>query len=258
MTMERPLSGPIGEHKYTVMCGWAEVPHLDAAMQKSLLDTCEPHLRAARTQGIPSMGAGAVYPVTTDEISVEPFAIPSHWPRMYAMDVGWRRTAALWLAQDPDTGLMYAYAEHYRGRAIPMVHAQAIKGRGDWIPGTIDPASRTSSQKDGEQLLYLYQNQGLKLTPAINAVEAGIHSVWTMLQTGQLKLFSTLVNTFAEMRMYRRELDDKGKGKIVKKNDHLMDCLRYGVVMFHALAITKPVFKGSFGSSEPADSTAGY
>jgi hypothetical protein len=258
MTMEKPISGPVGLHKYTVMAGWGDVPHLDEATKAALYETCEPHLRDARTRGIPSMGAGAVYPVTMDEIGYDPFPIPSHWKRMYAMDVGWRRTAALWFAQDPETSVKYVYAEHYRGRALPIVHADAIKSRGVWIPGVIDPASRTSSQADGKKLLYLYQNAGLILTPAVNAVEAGLYEVWTEMQTGQLKISRALANFWAELRMYRRELDENQKGKIVKINDHLMDCLRYGTVMFDAVAIPRPVIGGPSTAWEPADKTAGY
>lgn len=261
MPME-PISGPVGDYRYTVMAGWDDVPHLSDETKRGLYATCEPHLREARSKGIPSMGAGAVYPIDPDEISYEPFPIPPHWKRLYAMDVGWRRTAAIWIAQDPDTGIKYCYAEHYRGRALPVVHAEAIKARGAWIPGVIDPASRTSSQADGKKLLITYQNTGLKLTPAVNAVEAGIYTVWTDMVTGQL-LFSTgLTNFWAELRMYRRVLekgeDKEDKGKIVKKNDHLMDCVRYGDVMFDTVAIQRPVLNHHGEAWAPADSVAGY
>jgi hypothetical protein len=43
------------------------------------------------------------------------------------------------------------------------------------------------------------------------------------MQTGQLKIFNTLVYTLKELRLYRRDV----KGKIVKSNDHLMDDMRY-------------------------------
>jgi hypothetical protein len=43
------------------------------------------------------------------------------------------------------------------------------------------------------------------------------------LSIGRTKVFSTLQNFFAEYRLYRRDEN----GKIVKKKDHLMDCMRY-------------------------------
>ena len=69
---------------------------------------------------------------------------------------------------------------------------------------------------------------GLHLGPAENAVEAGITEVWNLLVSGQLKVMARLTNWFREFRKYHR--DDKGSGKIVKRDDHLMDATRYLIV----------------------------
>lgn len=213
----------VSESRYLVQAGWDDVPHLDEKTKKELLDSTLPHLRDARSKGIPSLGAGAIYPIPESEILVAPFAIPAHWPRGYAMDVGWNRTAALWGAYDRSTDCVFLYTEHYRGQAEPSVHAAAIRARGEWIPGKIDPASRGRSQKDGAQLLQMYQDLGLSLDPADNGVETGLYAVWERLSTGRMKVFSTLQNWLAEYRLYRRD----EKGKIVKEFDHLMDATRY-------------------------------
>lgn len=240
--------------RYMVQAGWDDVPHLDEKTKRELLEATPPHLRDARSRGDPSMGSGAIYPVPLSEIEVKPFQIPAYWPKAYALDVGWNRTAALWGAKDPATSVLYLYAEHYRGEAIPEVHASAIKARGEWIKGAIDPAARGRQQKDGEQLLATYQGQGLKLVPADNAVDAGLYAVWSMLEIGRLKVFSTLQNFKNEYRVYRRD----EKGQVVKKNDHLMDAGRYLVMTWDRIAtIQKPtaVFSQSVGV---ADSVAGY
>ncbi len=52
------------------------------------------------------------------------------------------RTAAVWGAWDRDDDVLYVYSEHYRGQAEPVIHAESIRSRGQWIPGVIDPASR--------------------------------------------------------------------------------------------------------------------
>ena len=59
---------------------------------------------------------------------------------------------------------------------------------------------------------------------AENAVEAGITEVWNPLVSGRLKVMASLCNWFREFRKYHR--DDKGSGKIVKRDDHLMDAMR--------------------------------
>lgn len=215
--------GEGSEYRAVVMCGWDDVPHLDEAMKAEMLAKLPPHQRQARTKGVPALGSGAIYPVDEAEIVVDPFKIPDHWKRAYGMDVGWNTTAAVWGALDPDGDVLYVYAEHYRGQAEPSVHAAGIHAKGRWISGAIDPASRGRSQKDGEQLLQLYIDLGLKVVPADNGVESGLFEVWERLSTGRLKIFKTCVNTLAEYRLYRR--DDKGR--VVKERDHAMDSLRY-------------------------------
>lgn len=246
----------ISPSKYMVQAGWDDVPHLDEQTKADLLASTPPHLRDARTKGIPSLGAGAIYPIELSEILVDPFPIPAYWPRVYALDVGWNRTAAIWGAWDLSTDSLYLYTEHYRGQAEPSVHATAIKARGEWIPGLIDPAARGRSQADGQQLIETYRALGLKLEPAENSVEAGIFSVWERLSTGRLKVFKTLQNWQAEYRLYRRD----ESGKIVKAHDHLMDCTRYLVVSGKQRAICQPDRRGrSFiGSAGGGDPVTGY
>jgi hypothetical protein len=177
-------------------------------------------------RGIPSLGSGAIYPVPESDIVVPPFKLPHYWKLAYGLDVGWNRTAAIWGAVDTETDTAYLVAEHYRGQAEPPIHAEAIKARGAWIPGFIDPAARGRGQKDGEQLLVTYRELGLRLQPADNAVSAGLLAVWTLLSEGRLKVFSTLANWLAEYRIYRRD----EKGHVVKENDHALDATRYLVM----------------------------
>ena len=219
-----------------VMCGWDDVPHLDEGIKAQMIAKLPPHQRDARTKGIPALGSGAIYPVPESDILVDDFQIPDHWPRAYGMDVGWNRTAVVWGAWDREADVVYLYSTHYRGQAEPSIHADAVKARGDWIPGAIDPASRGRSQRDGEQLLQDYIDLGLDLTAADNAREAGIYRVWQRLSTGRMKVFRSLSDWLSEYRIYRRD----EKGQIVKKNDHLMDGTRYLEMTGIELAKTKP------------------
>lgn len=222
--------------KYVVFAGWADVPHLSEEAKAGLLSAYQPHERDARTKGIPSLGAGAIYPVPEEDIVCDPIEFPAWFEHCYALDVGWNRTAALWGARDPETDIVYLYAEYYRGQAEPAVHAAAIRARGEWIPGVIDPAARGRGQGDGNQLLQNYQDLGLRLTVANNAVHAGIDTVWQRLSTGRLKVFRHLQNFLAEYRIYRRD----EKGRIVKENDHLQDCCRYLCLSGIPLATIRP------------------
>lgn len=209
--------------KYVVFASWDDVPHLTEEAKEELLAEIPPFQRAARSKGIPQLGAGAIYPIDEEEYKVKPFAIPQHWPRGYAMDVGWNWTAAIWGAHDRENDIIYLYVEHKRSHAEPVVHADVIKRNGKWMTGAVDPASRGRSQKDGESLFECYSDLGLNLTNANNGVESGIHQVWQRLTTGRLKVFSTNSAFFNEVRLYRRDEN----GKIIKENDHVMDAVRY-------------------------------
>lgn len=226
-------------HSFVIQMGWDDAPHLSEEAKSAMLAKLPPHQRDARTKGIPQLGSGAIYPIGESEISSKVFEIPAHWPRVYGLDVGWNRTAALWLAWNRDSDTVYAYEQHYYAHSEPGENSRAIKGRGAWIPGVIDPASRGRSQIDGGQLLEQYQNLGLELSPAVNAVDAGIYDVWERLVSGRLKIFESLSDFWKEFRVYRRD----EKGKIVKKSDHLMDALRYGIKSGLEVSKQKPVFR---------------
>ena len=169
------------------------------------------------------MGSGNVYSMPLEQVLVEPFAIPESWPRMYGLDVGWNKTAAVWGALDPATDTIYIYDEHYRGKEEPFVHAYSIKARGDWIHGVIDPAARGRGQADGKRLYSDYKDLGLNLFLAKNEVESGTLNVQQRLQTGRLRLFKTCVNLQKEYMLYRRDRN----GRIIKENDHALDATRY-------------------------------
>lgn len=223
--------------RYAIQVSWDDAPHLSAEEKAKLEEAYMPHERGARMRGEPSIGAGAIFPVDEADIVIKPVELQPWWRRAYGMDVGWNRTAAVWGAHDFENDILYLYSEHYRSHSEPAVHAQGIRARGDWIPGTIDPASRGRSQHDGQQLLKLYQELGLNLGIADNGVESGIYQVWERLSSGRLKVFDNLQNFLAEFRVYRR--DDKGH--VVREMNHLMDACRYLVVSGLARAAAKPL-----------------
>jgi phage terminase large subunit-like protein len=235
-SVRRPINN---DTKQVIFATWADAPHLDIKARADLLEEYLPWQRAARTEGIPQLGAGAIYPLEESRITVEDFPVPAHWQRAYGLDVGWNWTAFGFWAVDPDTGVAYMYEcqkvsamEPYE--VVKLIHA--VDGR---IRGVIDPAAAGRGQKDGERLIQAYRDLGLDIVPANNAVAAGIQNVWRRLVSGKCKIFRGKGEPMlAEYRMYRRD----EKGNIVKENDHLMDGgLRYPIMSFlvDGLAMTQ-------------------
>lgn len=213
--------------KIAIQAGWNDVPHLDAEQKAELLKSIPPYQRDARTRGIPKLGAGVIYPIAEEDFVIDPIPLQPQWAHCIGLDVGWNRTAAVWLAHDRDTQKVYVYDEHYRGQAEVAVHAQALKRRGASVPIVVDPASRGRSQADGIAVIEQYEQLGLDIEPAAPKLrESGIMAVLEMLSDGRLKVFKTCTNLIAEMRIYRRD----EKGNVVKSADHACDALRYGIM----------------------------
>lgn len=231
---ETPLMGMtellVNLHESTevhiVTATWDDAPHLTDEQKRKQWAKLPPHQRDARAKGIPKLGAGAVYPVDVERVFIEPFSIPKHWKRAFALDVGWGNTAAIFGHYDEENDIIYLTGEYKMQEQPPPVHASAIKHRG-YMPGCIDPASRGRGQADGQKLFEKYVREGLDLKKANNAVEAGIYEVWERMQEGRLFIFNTLKLTYSEFILYRRVLKSNGRTEIHKENDHLMDCMRY-------------------------------
>jgi hypothetical protein len=222
--------------KFLVTATWSDCPHLTEQAKADLLQGIPAYQRDARSKGIPVLGSGAIFPVPEADIVVPDFEVPPHWPRCYGMDVGWSRTAVCWGALNRETDTVYMYAEHYRGEAEPVIHSEAIKARGSWIKGAIDPAARGRGQIDGRQLIQMYQDLGLNLIEAENAVESGLYELLSRMTSGRLKVFKSLQNWISEFRLYRRD----ERGRVVKQMDHLMDATRYLNSRLHEICATQP------------------
>jgi phage terminase large subunit-like protein len=242
--------GPLHEHSsatYVTMASWDDAPHLTEQAKKDLEKEIPAYQRDARMRGIPQLGAGAIYPIEESAIKEDPQEIPDFWPRSWAMDVG-NNTAVLWGAHDRASGVYHIYREYFRSGDVeavpPSIHAAAIKGFKDkdkWMPGVIDPAARGRSQTDGNNLLQMYTDLGLDVTPSQNAVESGIQEVLDAFSTGKLKISATCQTFWSEFRLYQRDKN----GKVKKTRDHCMDALRYFWLSGRDIMRTRPAPQGT-------------
>lgn len=210
--------------RYVVTATMDDVPHLSKEAQDAILAGMPEHQREARRTGVPSLGSGAIFPYPEELLRVSDFPIPSHWARGYGMDTGWRATAAVFVAHNRETDVMYIYDCYKQGFESPATHAAAIKARGEWIPGIADAAD--IDRTDGEQYIKKYIDLGLRLTlPDKRSVEANILAAQERMTSGRLRVFASCSAWWDEYRIYRRDEN----GQIVRSNDHLMACTQYRV-----------------------------
>lgn len=216
-----PPTPEASQSKWYIQAGWNHVPHLASEEKAALIATTPPYLLKARTEGTPSLGAGAIFPIAEADVKIADFTLPAHWPKAFALDHGWNWFGAVWMAYDRDTQMRYLYSVYKRSQAEPPIHAEAIKARGAWIPGVGDCSD--INKYDGQQFLKIYRGLGLELKLANKAIETGLTEVWNLLSTGKLKVFASCEPWFEEYRLYHRD----EQGQIVKQNDHLQDSTRY-------------------------------
>lgn len=201
---------------------WDDVPHLTKEMKDEYLEKIPPHLRDVRTKGMPTFGAGLVWPVDLEQISIAPFSIPNQYYRSFSLDTGWKANGCLFAAEDRQNNTVYIYDCFQRGLVEPPVIAAAVQSRGKWLQGVAD--AKNVSQKDGKQFFDIYKGLGLNIELPNKAIETGITATWHALTTGRIRIFSTCSALFDALRIYMRD----GNGKIKEdQDDHLCDALRY-------------------------------
>lgn len=235
---EYPKDGinPQDAKQHTVVVTWDDVPHLDEEWKESAIAKYrqfDPNSIEARTKGIASIGSGRIYPVSEQEVVVQPFKIPDFWPRAYGLDFGWHKTAAIWAAQDPNTRVIYLYSEYYTGKLIPQLHVANIQAKGKKIPGAHDP-SGGGRNENGRMISDIFRTLGLDIVPGNS--DASLRAViLNMFETGMLKIFSTCENFLKELRVYRYDINNPNVPQ-KNQNDHLLDALKYLISQFDYIA----------------------
>ena len=229
------------EGQALIQATWDDAPHMTKSIREQILQALPPHERKMREQGIPQLGSGLVFPVPENYITCEPLEIPEYWPRLCGLDFGWDHpTAAVWIAWDRDSDIIYVYDSYSMRQETVPVHASAIKSRGKWIPVIWPQDGRQADKGSGKNLTDQYRAEGVNMCadwftnppqPGArdgtggNSVEAGIMEMLTRMKTQRLLIFNNQTAIMEEMRMYHRK-----DGKIVPLHDDLISAMRYCVM----------------------------
>jgi len=226
-----------------VRATWDDAPHMTPDMRANKLASIPAHERDMRSKGTPLMGAGAVFPFSEEQITVDPFPIPRHWPQIIGIDFGWSHPfAACNLAYDRDADCIYITADYRESKVVPAIHAAAVRSWGAWKPVAWPHDGLNTEKGTGEELRQAYADEGFQMLPwkatnppqagqkegeGGNSVEAAILEMFERLETGRLRVFKTCKFWLEEQRGYHRDKN----AKLVKLYDDTISASRYGVMM---------------------------
>lgn len=224
-----------------------DAAHYTPEQRLVIINSYKKYERDARIKGIPQLGSGRVFPVDEDEIKIDAFEIPPHWPQLGGLDLGWDHpSAAVRMAWDRDADVLYIIAAHRQREQTPAMFSASVKPWGDWLPWAWPHDALQHDRSSGEQMAQLYKAQGLNMLDERatfedggNGVEAGVMEMLDRMQTGRWKVFAHLNDWFEEFRLYHRK-----DGLIVKSGDDLLSASRYAMMMRrNAIVQNKPAPK---------------
>jgi phage terminase large subunit len=227
-------------------------PHVSDAGRKRFLKRFEkdPLKLAARKEGRWVHFAGLIYPEFSQKRHIVPVqAIPRKHKKaapivpIYAsIDPGINEDhqAALvffWLDQRDVLEVFWTWKSPDKNVAgvAKVFHAacEDLAFRPRWQ--TIDPAAQNRNHNTGRNLQFEYARHGIATIPGQNSRTAGFNAIKERLESDRLVIQAgcdDLINEFEEYRWKspRGRGEDAPKAEPIKRNDDLLDALRYGVM----------------------------
>lgn len=190
--------------------------------------------------GVFTRPAGLIYDVFKwEDHTCDPFPIPDEWPRVFGLDFGAVNTCCIKFAEDPDTGIWYAYQEYLAGSRTAKEHAAILLANEpvDKVRGVGGAGSEQNWRDE-------FTAAGLSVSkPEVSDVEVGIDRAYALLKTHRLKFFRDLAGLVGsdelegELDSYSRVLDEAGEptDQIEDKNRyHRLDAVRYAATLINS------------------------
>lgn len=212
------------------MLEWWDNHYLDEDTVRMMESVMTPEEKESRQYGRPRGVEGRVFPYNKEDFVCEPFELESYWRRIAGFDVGFGHpTGALAAAIDDNANTIYIYNEYMDGKELPAVHASSLRKWGD-IDFYTDNQSKKVSPTDGKNLFEMYKGEGLNIISAENyagSVQTSINILNQLFAERRLYIFSTCTELIRQILLYRRVKAKNGDIHIVKRDDDLVDPLRY-------------------------------
>lgn len=174
---------------------------------------------------------GLVFPNYSDAL-VKPFAIPRNWKRLIAMDYGISdKTHFIFGAIDPKDKICYLYDELIINNADVSEIVREYRKKLREIPEggllftpVMDQRSMSKRQSDDmkKTLGDLFEDEGVIFDPAQMDMDARILRMNTLINNGQLKIFTILTGLIGELKNHKfpeRTLENSGSASLNKPKD---------------------------------------
>lgn len=237
-------------------------PYADTKHVNRLKRLWDEDTQRVRIYGKSARAQGLVYQGFKKSHRISPFTVPKQWPRYHAFDPGFRISAAIWGTVTP-FGQVIVYREYYKSQA--ELHQVASEfnyiERDEYIDRLIIDDKSGSKTITGEPgpLTQMSMYHKRYYSPAIKFLHAGVEEVRNWLKITEAEghydyklddgstlslpsnhrffVFDNCINFFKEISGYRfKSVKDKKDAnepvdQPVKRRDHLMDCLRYWLVL---------------------------
>ena len=273
---------PFNEGRLTnctvVLVDMDDNPHLDERTKNRVLAEYSDEERQARKSGLFVHFAGLVYPEFVPETHVRPSltSLPDGVEVFGGIDPGIRHMAAVVFCYlDSEDNLVVFDELALQGNTISEVckEIELKKLRWSCEPRwwVIDPASRNKNNQTGRSDQMEFADHGIFTSPGQNAVRPGINKVKERLRAGKLILTADCPELISEFKKYRwsspKRSENDAKEAPVKRDDHLLDALRYVVMSrplvpkeqeFESLSVQQQMFRDSLKKLDRVTHDAGF
>lgn len=243
----------IAEHYGCVTVGWDDVPeyHADGTemltkkTRAQLLSTYKPWEIEARTKGIATVGAGAVFPFSDYskfKFSLTDIPIHAKWDKIVGIDFGYATdpTVLMWVAYEGPTDTFYVCSEKtFKNRETPDQYAYHLTNPNAFCPVSWPRDGSTEgryTESQGTAVEVLRDHGVWMLDKPFTNVDKngkennhkwpGISSIYQYMQADRFFIEERCFNLLREMQNYHFHNETK---KYVGADDHI-DALRYAVV----------------------------
>lgn len=240
------------ENLYIFHAGWDDAPHLTEGVKKELLSGIPDWEVPMRTQGIPSKGSGAIFPIDDSDIEIEEIVPKPHWRVLAAVDFGKSRdpSVIMFITKDEESGRYICYKEVYldQDRSVENIAKHLLEQEAVNIPVIVPHDGNSVVEGLGNATRATIMRelgcnviQGTFSNPAFiqNSItnvhkknmgkEGGLHWMAYNFKTGLIKVARSCSNFYRQKRGYFW-VETRGSTKPKDGDDDTIDALRYGLL----------------------------